>query len=230
MKKLLDKPNKLKQYFITLIISSVIVTSNYYLYSMTTQHTTPSIVETEIVYEKAVAVVESKPEVVEVKKEEPIKPVQQPEQSTQQVVVASRGGSTVQPTTQRQMIQGYVREISTRYNNIDPYVIMSVIQTESTYNPKARNGNCLGLMQVSSYWHRDRAARLGVTDLYDPYSNVLVGIDYISEMLTQYKDIRLVLMMYNMSHDTALKMYKNGQISEYARTILNRAEQYRKGE
>jgi soluble lytic murein transglycosylase-like protein len=141
----------------------------------------------------------------------------------------SRGGTPLKPPSQRDMINMYVRDITSKYN-MDPELIMSVIQQESEYNPRAKNGNCLGLMQVSSYWHKERVAKLGVTDFYDPYSNILIGVDYLSELYSQYKDMRLVLMLYNMEHNTALRMYRNGQISYYARTIITRAENYKKGE
>lgn len=145
-------------------------------------------------------------------------------------VALSRGGSVpIKQLTQRDIINRHVLSIARQYN-MKPELIMSIIQQESEYNPKAKNGNCLGLMQVSSYWHKDRASKLGVTDFYDAYSNILVGVDYISELMTTYKDIRLVLMLYNMNHDTAISMYKNGQISNYAKTILARAEKYEKGE
>jgi soluble lytic murein transglycosylase-like protein len=133
------------------------------------------------------------------------------------------------PLDERETINKYIQDISARYN-IEPELIMSIVQQESDYNPKAKNGKCLGLMQVSTYWHDDRAARLGVTDFYDPYGNILLGVDYLSELLKQYKDKTLVLMLYSMDHDTAFKMYKNGQISSYAKTVIARAEKYKKGE
>lgn len=142
----------------------------------------------------------------------------------------SRGGSVpIKQLTQRDIINKHILDIARQYN-MKPEFIMSIIQQESEYNPKAKNGNCLGLMQVSSYWHKDRASRLGVTDFYDAYSNILLGVDYISELMTKYKDPKLVLMLYNMDHNTAMSMYKNGQISNYAKTILARAEKYEKGE
>jgi soluble lytic murein transglycosylase-like protein len=144
-------------------------------------------------------------------------------------VILSRGGSPFKHKDERETINDYVRDISKQYN-MDPTLIMSVIQQESEYNPKAKNGNCLGLMQVSARWHKDRADRLGVTDFYDAYSNVLLGVDYLSELRDKYKDMRLVLMLYNMEHDTAVRLYKSGQISNYAKTIIARAEQYKKGE
>lgn len=128
----------------------------------------------------------------------------------------------------RQKINGYVQTISSRYN-IDPKLIESIIQQESEYLPRATNGECLGLMQISHQWHSKRAADLGITDFYDPYSNVLLGVDYLAELFDSYKDPSLVLMLYSMDHKTAFKMYTEGKISGYAKTVLARAEVYRKG-
>lgn len=125
-------------------------------------------------------------------------------------------------------INNYVQEISSTYN-VDPYLIRSVIQQESEYLPKATNGNCLGLMQVSTYWHSKRAQKLGVTNFYDPHDNILLGVDYLAELLASYKDPSLVLMLYNMDHKTAFKLYSQGRTTDYAKEILARAETYRKG-
>jgi hypothetical protein len=144
-------------------------------------------------------------------------------------VALSRGGSPFPQTSEQETIDGYVRDICSKYN-MEPTLIKSIIKQESNYNPKAANGNCLGLMQVSSRWHKNRADRLGITDFYDPYSNILLGVDYLSELYNTHKDMRLALMLYNMKHDTAISMYENGQISNYAKTIMARAEEYKKGE
>ena len=123
-------------------------------------------------------------------------------------------------------INYYVRIIALRYA-IDPMLIRSIIQQESEYLPAATNGDCLGLMQVSTRWHAQRAQKLGVTNFYDPYGNILIGVDYLAELFTTYKDPELVLMLYNMDHKTAFEMYSEGQISAYAKTVLARAEVYR---
>lgn len=142
------------------------------------------------------------------------------------------GGSIDQtmpaPPSEHETINNYVREISAKYN-IDPELIMSIIQEESEYNPKATNGNCLGLMQMSSYWHAKRAIQLGVTNFYDAYSNILLGVDYISELITQYKDISLVLMLYNIDHATAFRLHAEGKVSSYAKEVMTRADGYKKG-
>lgn len=145
--------------------------------------------------------------------------------------VLSRGGSGLshsKPLTEKEQIKQYVREICAKYDNrVTPELVMSMIEHESSYNPKAKVGSCLGLMQVSSRWHANRAARLGVSDFYDPYSNVLLGVDYLNELLAQYQDVRLVLMMYNMNHNDALSMYRQGKISTYAKSVISKANNYK---
>jgi soluble lytic murein transglycosylase-like protein len=134
-------------------------------------------------------------------------------------------------------INNQVKNICAQYNQernstakIEPEVIMSMIYAESRYNPKSQNGNCVGLMQVSTRWHSERAAKLGVTNLYDPYGNILVGIDYFAELLRDYKDVRLALMLYSMKHKDAFDMYARGEISSYTKAVLARAETYKERE
>lgn len=116
---------------------------------------------------------------------------------------------------------GYVEEISERYN-VCPELIMAIIEQESSGNPNAKNADCLGLMQVSERWHKDRMERLGVTSLFDPYGNILVGVDYIVELAETYGDLDMVLMTYNGSSD-AEERWINGAPTKYATGIINRS-------
>jgi hypothetical protein len=223
MKNLVDKPSKTVLYIITLLLFGTITLNGDAKFSTPIEIVEQSnqviveITETSDEVDNDIALAEVTEEVVSPK----------PQSKTE--VHLSRGGPPPKQLSRRDIINTYVRDVSSKYG-MDAELIMSVIQQESEYNPDAKNGNCLGLMQVSSYWHADRAARLGVTDFYDPYSNILLGVDYLAELMTKYRDIRLVLMLYNMEHETALRLYKNGQISNYAKTIIARAEEYRKGE
>jgi hypothetical protein len=243
MKNLLDKPYK-TNLFVTIIFTIALILTNVYAEVNKTSNIYKSKDEVAIVSLSSKEVksetTEIKSETKEVKSETETKsndvvvinepkdvPVKRSQKKKE--VIVSRGSSGAKQLSQREIINTYVKEICSKYN-IDPYLIMSVIESESTYNPKCTTGNCLGLMQVSKTWHSDRARKLGVKDFYDPYGNILLGVDYISELLKTYKDPRLVLMLYNMDHKTAITMYRNGQVSTYARTVLARAEQYRKGE
>lgn len=106
--------------------------------------------------------------------------------------------------------------------NICPELIQALIETESSWEPDARNGSCVGLMQISENWHQDRKERLGVKDLTDPYDNILVGIDYLQELFRRYEDPAMVLMIYN-GDSRAWRYWETGEMSEYAAKILERA-------
>lgn len=128
-----------------------------------------------------------------------------------------------EPLEGRELYESYVHEICGSYN-VSPYLIISVIERESRFIPDVSNGNHVGLMQVSTYWHKDRASSLGVTDLYDPYGNILTGVDYFSDLINNYAngDVGYALMLYSMDNTQARKMHKNGQLSGYAKSVLAR--------
>ena len=113
-------------------------------------------------------------------------------------------------------------EIICQERNICPELVEAIIEAESSWNPKAQNGDCIGLMQVSESWHQDRMERLGVTDLTEPYDNILVGVDYLSELFERYEDVGDVLMKWN--RDSRLTEYiETGELSEYAEKVLSRS-------
>jgi hypothetical protein len=212
MKILWDKPYKVGLYFMTILLIGTTTFKSDYNFTNKSKINEP------------IAVVEDKVIMVQPTPEEIL-----PRVEKKRDIPLSRGGYPIKQSTKRELIDSYVRDIASKYN-FEPELIMSVIVQESDYNPKCKTGNCLGLMQVSAIWHKDRADKLGVKDFYDPYGNILLGVDYLSELRDKYKDIRLVLMLYNMEHKTALRMFNRGQISSYAKTVLTRAEQLKKGE
>lgn len=143
--------------------------------------------------------------------------------STLALMIATAGVLSVSAhEDERAKIDSYIVEISEDYG-ICPELIMAMVEVESNYKPDAENGDCIGLMQVSSKWHADRMEKLGVTDLYDPYGNILVGVDFVAELAEEYEDIGLVLMLYNMHHDTAMELYERCELSNYAEKILTRS-------
>lgn len=98
---------------------------------------------------------------------------------------------------------------------ICPELLQAMAWRESRFKPEAVNGTCIGIMQVSERWHRDRMERLGATDLTDMRQNMLVATDYIAELADKYGDIDIVLMVYNGDSRAG-----TGIVSEYAKTII----------
>lgn len=113
----------------------------------------------------------------------------------------------------------YIVETCEEYH-LSPELVCSVIWHESRWQ-NVNNGNCIGLMQISSKWHTERMQKLGVDDLTDEKQNILVGIDYLAELFEKYEDPYLVLMLYNMKRSTAFKNYNNGNFSDYAISVLD---------
>lgn len=115
------------------------------------------------------------------------------------------------------------REIGKQYN-ICPELLMAMIERESNGDAGAsNNAGDTGLLQVNPRWHRGRMERLGVTDLYDPYANILVAADYLAELFQKDSDLYLVLMEYNMGPGKAESLYSRGIYSDYAIEVAERA-------
>lgn len=106
--------------------------------------------------------------------------------------------------------------------SICPEFVQAIIERESSWEPKATNGDCKGLMQISESCHRDRMAKYGVTSLYDPYDNILIGVDYLAELFDKYEDPGTVLAVYHGEKGGVAKA-QEGIYSSYTEGILERS-------
>lgn len=104
--------------------------------------------------------------------------------------------------------------------NVDPLLILAVIATESSYNPKARSSaGAEGLMQVMTSVHRHRYVPYGGEDkAFDPNVNIAVGTDILNELIQRTGNVRKALKWYS---GAANKTSDGG----YAARVL--AERYR---
>lgn len=123
----------------------------------------------------------------------------------------------------KQLTEDEVYQIAlevTEHYNICPEFLQAMAFRESSYRTDVENGSCVGLMQVSEKWHKDRMERLGVESLYDPYGNMLVAADYLTELFGEDSDIGYVLMTYNGDSSAEAFYECRADISEYADDIL----------
>lgn len=116
-------------------------------------------------------------------------------------------------------LQAHVISVSEE-NGIEPEIVFAMAWRESRYDAEAvgDGGDSIGLLQIQTKWHWERMKELGCLDLYDPYQNVTVGVDYLGELLEQYGDIGKALTAYNRGG-------YNGVVSEYAHDIISKASE-----
>ncbi|MGN0350996.1 MAG: lytic transglycosylase domain-containing protein [Roseburia sp.] len=122
--------------------------------------------------------------------------------------------------------QGYIEEICSIYG-IRPELVVAIMESESGGVRTAYNGayGCVGLMQINESVHQGRMKKLGVTDLYDPYSNILVGVDLLSELLeNDDQNIYLALAHYHGERH-ANSRTRSGNYSSYVKKIMTRTEE-----
>lgn len=112
------------------------------------------------------------------------------------------------------------KELGTQYD-ICPELIQAICFKESSFCPDAENSGCVGMMQVSPEWHKDRMDRLGVSDLLDTGSNMLVGTDYLAELIGKYEDVSVALMIYNGDSSAEDALNGSADVSAYADEILS---------
>ena len=88
-------------------------------------------------------------------------------------------------------------------NDLDPFLILAMIQTESNFIPKAVSSKgAIGLMQVMPRTGEFVAKHTGISfngirSLYDPFVNVKLGIQYLSILEDQFDSLEYALAAYN---------------------------------
>lgn len=112
---------------------------------------------------------------------------------------------------------------------LSPFIVFAMIEKESDYDQECRTvtsrEDSVGLMQIQARWHQDRMDRLGVTDLNDPKGNVLVGIDYLSELFHKNPETRWVLDAYNGGIGHANRMRELDFVTDYSKAVMERAKE-----
>lgn len=113
-------------------------------------------------------------------------------------------------------LQRYIGQICRKYE-VSTALVMAVIEIESGCDPACvgDNGHSYGLMQIYLDCHRDRCLRLNAYNLFDPRQNVLVGVDFLAELLS-----------YGHGEEWALSWYNGlgGDPGEYTYKVMTEAE------
>jgi soluble lytic murein transglycosylase len=93
----------------------------------------------------------------------------------------------------------YLKEISEYSDDVDPIFVLSLVRQESAFDPSARSSaNARGLMQILPTTAKSIKRKLSSNQLYDPETNLEVGIAYLNRLLKRYDGrIEYVLAAYN---------------------------------
>lgn len=123
-------------------------------------------------------------------------------------------------------IQEYSEIIGHEFN-ICPELLQAIAWQESRCQEDAVNGSCKGLMQISVKWHKDRfkAAGWDPDDWDEAFKNMYVAADYLHDLFEDYEDVALVLYAYNGDQTNVEKYKKNGYLSYYVESILDKSEE-----
>lgn len=111
--------------------------------------------------------------------------------------------------------------------SIDADLLRAIVFVESDYKIDCTGtSGDKGLCQIVEHFHMGRMEKLNITDIYEPYSNILLCADFIAELKSSKYggDIYFVLMAYNMGLSGATKHYEDGRISEYAYKVMDKYE------
>ena len=75
---------------------------------------------------------------------------------------------------------------------VDYYTVLALIERESCYrwDKVGDNGNSKGYMQIYEKWHTERMEAEGVTDLFNPYQNIRVGLNCLREIQDRLTELK----------------------------------------
>ena len=111
-------------------------------------------------------------------------------------------------------------------NNIDPYLVFSIIKAESGFDPDATSRkNARGLMQITDSTGNWGAEKLEidnfiVDDLYLPEINIRIGCWYISQLMKEFNnDMHLVISAYNAGSGNVSSWLKNRDLSRDGKVL-----------
>ncbi|MDD4714960.1 MAG: lytic transglycosylase domain-containing protein [Oscillospiraceae bacterium] len=124
----------------------------------------------------------------------------------------------------RLQYKGYILESSEKYD-VDPYLVMAVVNTESKFNKNALSSSgAVGLMQLTESTAKWVAQSSGdrefeLSDLYNPKKNIEMGVWYIHNLQQEFGRTDLVLAAYNAGRGNVEKWLSDGELSKDGQTL-----------
>lgn len=100
-------------------------------------------------------------------------------------------------------------------NNIDPYLIISVMREESRFDEEARSiAGAMGLMQLmpqtASRLNQEMNLTKNSLNLYNPKLNIMLGAYYLKNLLREFKSLPAAIAAYNAGENAVREWLKSG--------------------
>lgn len=123
-----------------------------------------------------------------------------------------------EPLYGEELYRFYIAQVHEQYYpDVDPYIALAVLEMESNYQSNVKSSaGAVGLMQVLPCYHAHRVEKYGLNDLWDPYTNIICGMDFLNDLIHQYGTWNRALLGYNNS-------------TAYVAHVLTKAESLRGG-
>lgn len=119
-------------------------------------------------------------------------------------------------------------------NDLDPFLVLAVVKVESHFRPSVvSNKGAVGLMQVMPSTGRFVAKQTGeqfngISSLYDPPTNLKLGISYLAMLRDRFQTIEGALVAYNFGPNSSIFNRRN--LAErppyYVRQVLEAKSQF----
>lgn len=105
-------------------------------------------------------------------------------------------------------------------NDLDPYLVMAIIRTESSFNPNAESyKGAKGLMQLTDKTALWGAEEIGLDNFtieqsFDPETNIQIGCWYLNNLMKEFnQDLILVIAAYNGGSGNVSKWLKDKNLN-----------------
>ncbi len=105
--------------------------------------------------------------------------------------------------------------VATRLYQVDPVLVASVINAESSFDKnKVSSKHAIGLMQLLPSTAQS-ITKQKIIDLYDPATNILLGVKYLAYLIDKFNDVDTALFAYNAGEGNVTRW-----LSEQGKTRL----------
>ncbi|WP_022849844.1 lytic transglycosylase domain-containing protein [Limisalsivibrio acetivorans] len=102
-------------------------------------------------------------------------------------------------------------------HDIDPYLILALIKTESSFNKRViSHKGAVGLMQLlpgTAFYISNKTEGLTLNkakELFDPEMNVKLGVSYFSYLINKYNNVKYAIIAYNFGPGNMTRRLRSG--------------------